>query len=172
MKKATEASPGFCLPVDTPLGCAVIRYRKDPTALTEIRLPRPGQSCKGMAREDDPPPAVLAAARELGRYFAGEEPRVDWDLLDFSGLTERMQAILRCCAEIPYGTVTSYGELARRAGMPGAARFAGNTMSRNPFPVFIPCHRVVHADGGLGGFSGGLDLKTKLLDLERSKAGR
>lgn len=167
MRKTGPDRPEFCLPVETRKGVALIRYRKDPVALTEVRLPRPGQGCGGAAREEKPPAAVASAAKELVRYFEGEKPRVDLSVLDFGGLSPAMVAVLRCCAEVPYGKVTSYGELARRAGFPRGARFAGNALSRNPFPVFIPCHRVLRSDGGMGGFTGGLDLKGMLLDLEK-----
>lgn len=164
-KKATGAEE-FCLPVETGKGTAFILYRRDPVRLTEVRLPREGRDCGAAVREDEPPAAVRRAAEQLAGYFAGKRPRVDWDILDFTGLTESMVAVLRCCAEIPWGQVTSYGELARRAGFGRGARFAGSVMARNPFPVFIPCHRVLRADGSLGGFGGGLELKEMLLDLE------
>ncbi|MFO8059039.1 MAG: methylated-DNA--[protein]-cysteine S-methyltransferase [Bacillota bacterium] len=67
---------------------------------------------------------------------------------------------------IPPGTVMSYGEVARRANSPRAARATGSAMASNPIPLFVPCHRVVRGDGTLGGFGGGLPLKVKLLQHE------
>ncbi len=69
---------------------------------------------------------------------------------------------------MPYGETRSYKWLAGEAGSPRAYRAVGQAMAKNPFPLVVPCHRVVASDGSLGGFSGGLDLKKALLDLERS----
>ena len=69
--------------------------------------------------------------------------------------------------EIPRGQTCSYAELAARAGRPGAARAVGQAMARNPWPIIVPCHRVVASDGGLGGYGGGLDMKERLLRLEQ-----
>ncbi len=69
---------------------------------------------------------------------------------------------------IPFGKTMSYGQIAERAGSPGAARAAGGACGRNPVPILIPCHRVVAGGGKLGGFGGGLDIKRALLELEKS----
>jgi methylated-DNA-[protein]-cysteine S-methyltransferase len=68
--------------------------------------------------------------------------------------------------QIPYGESTSYGEIARRIGEPGAARGVGVANARNPIAVIVPCHRVIGADGSLTGYGGGLERKRFLLDLE------
>ena len=68
--------------------------------------------------------------------------------------------------QIPYEETISYGELARRAGKEGAARAAGQALAANPVPLLVPCHRVICADGSLGGFAGGLEMKRRLLELE------
>ena len=72
--------------------------------------------------------------------------------------------------EIPYGSSSSYGEIAAEAGSPRGARAAGNALGANPIPIVIPCHRVLHAGGGLGGYGGGLDRKRFLLELEGTLA--
>jgi O-6-methylguanine DNA methyltransferase len=64
------------------------------------------------------------------------------------------------------GTTVSYGELASMSGIPGGARFIGNCMAKNRFPVLIPCHRVIKSDGSIGNFSGGVEVKEFLLDHE------
>jgi methylated-DNA-[protein]-cysteine S-methyltransferase len=69
--------------------------------------------------------------------------------------------------EIPYGETTSYGEIARRVGRPGAARAVGLANGQNPVAIIVPCHRVIGADGSLTGYGGGLDAKRVLLQLER-----
>ena len=68
---------------------------------------------------------------------------------------------------IPPGEVASYGEVARRVGVPKGARAVGQVLACNPVPLFVPCHRVIAADGSLGGFGGGLALKRRLLNHER-----
>ena len=74
--------------------------------------------------------------------------------------------VLFALLEIPYGHFVTYGELARRIGKPKASRAVGGALGANPLPIVLPCHRVVAGEGKLGGFTGGLDLKIKLLDLE------
>ena len=76
--------------------------------------------------------------------------------------------VLRCCRMIPYGKTLTYGQLAAKAGHPGAARAVGRCMAANRIPLVIPCHRVVSVGGGLGGYSavGGLRMKRRLLELE------
>ena len=76
--------------------------------------------------------------------------------------------MLRATAGVPFGEITTYGRMARAAGSPRAARAAGNALGSNPIPIVVPCHRVLHADGTLGGYSGGLDRKRILLALEGS----
>ena len=82
--------------------------------------------------------------------------------------TEFQRRIVQACRNIPYGATATYGQLASQAGSPNAARAVGNCMANNRIPLLIPCHRVVGANGELGGFSaaGGTDLKRRLLDME------
>lgn len=108
---------------------------------------------------------LRAAAAAVQMHFSGHAPRRCLPL-DLEGLPAFTAAVLRACSEVPWGKVVSYGELASRAGHPGAARAAGQVMRRNPLPPFVPCHRVVGADGSLTGFGGGLELKGRLLQLE------
>lgn len=109
-------------------------------------------------------PAFLAdAAAQLREYGAGI--RREFDLtLDPRG-SEFDRAVWAGLLEIPFGTTLSYGELAERVGRPGGAQAVGGAAGRNPLPVLIPCHRLLARDG-LGGFSGGLEAKRRLLGLE------
>lgn len=104
--------------------------------------------------------------RELDEYFEGHrtgfELQIDWELA--SG--EFSRRVLRVARRIPFGSVSTYSDMARRAGSPRAARAAGNALGSNPIPIVVPCHRVVHSGGGLGGYGGGLDKKRFLLTLE------
>jgi methylated-DNA-[protein]-cysteine S-methyltransferase len=99
-------------------------------------------------------------------YFSGN--RVDFpDKLDLSGATPFQRSVWQVARLIPYGQTRSYAWLAGQAGRPGAARALGQALGRNPLPIIIPCHRVLAGNGGLGGFSGGLEMKRFLLQLEK-----
>ncbi|MGC9220063.1 MAG: methylated-DNA--[protein]-cysteine S-methyltransferase [Solirubrobacteraceae bacterium] len=104
--------------------------------------------------------------RELDEFFAGRrrhfEVALDWSLVK-PGFT---LAVLRATRQIPFGQTVSYAEIAGRAGNRRAYRAAGSALGSNPLPIIIPCHRVVHSDGGLGGYTGGLPVKRALLTLE------
>jgi methylated-DNA-[protein]-cysteine S-methyltransferase len=103
--------------------------------------------------------------RELDEFFAGRrrafDTPIDWRLT--GGFTRR---VLRATARIPYGSVSTYRDVAGAAGSPRAFRAAGNALGANPIPIVIPCHRVLHTGGGLGGYTGGLDRKRTLLAIE------
>jgi methylated-DNA-[protein]-cysteine S-methyltransferase len=104
--------------------------------------------------------------RQLDLYFQG---RLKQFILKLAPQGTAFQFdVLRAIQEVPYGETVSYGELAQRIGRPKASRAVGAASARNPLPVVIPCHRVIGSDGSLVGFGGGLDIKRKLLDLERT----
>ncbi len=84
----------------------------------------------------------------------------------FVGGTPFHRAVWEAILSIPRGATISYAELAHRVGRPGAARAVGQAVGANPVPLLVPCHRVVDADGGLGGFGGGLPMKRALLEQE------
>jgi methylated-DNA-[protein]-cysteine S-methyltransferase len=107
------------------------------------------------------------AAGLLGRYFAGEQ--VSFALQVARGdYTPFQSAVYEAVESIPYGSVKSYGEIAKQIGRPGAARGVGTAMARNPLPIIIPCHRVVGVSGSLTGYSapGGVMSKQWLLRME------
>lgn len=112
-------------------------------------------------------PLAEEAARQIQEYLRGRRQHftlpVDWELM--SGFA---RLILEGCAQIAYGETISYAELARRAGHKRAARAAGQALGANLVPILVPCHRIICADGSLGGFSGGLETKRRLLELEGS----
>jgi methylated-DNA-[protein]-cysteine S-methyltransferase len=105
------------------------------------------------------------ARRELDAYFSGRlrhfTTPVDWSLT--RGFT---RGVLAATARVPYGETASYGEVAAEAGSPRAARAAGNALSANPIPIVVPCHRIIHGNGGIGGYTGGLERKRFLLRIE------
>lgn len=111
------------------------------------------------------PSRLVGAQQELGEYFAGRRDSfdlmVDWALI--AGFRRR---ILKVTANIPYGGVSTYQDVAGQAGQPKGARAAGQALGGNPIPVIIPCHRVLRSGGGMGGYAGGTDRKEFLLRLE------
>jgi methylated-DNA-[protein]-cysteine S-methyltransferase len=86
--------------------------------------------------------------------------------IDWEGMGSFQRQVLALAAEIPYGQVLTYGEIANKLGKPGAARAVGSALGTNPMPIVIPCHRVIRADGGLSGYIGGQGVKSFLLALE------
>ena len=158
-------------PLDTPIGrlwlaesdaglLAVVRAESADMLLREVARRR-----RAEMRLD--PDGVAEPMRQLRAYFAGN--RHGFDLaLDLAGMPAFHLAVYRAAMRIPYGTTTSYGELAAMAGSPRAVRAVGGAMARCPlFPV-VPCHRVIHADGSIGGWGPDPWIKRWLLDLERS----
>ena len=140
--------------VDSPLGPLTLEARDG--ALTALRWGR-------AAREDDSNLLARAAA-DLAAYFAGELR--DFDLPVAPEGTEHDRRVWRAMQAIPPGETRTYGEIARAIG--SAAQAVGNACGRNPIPIVIPCHRIVGANGALGGYSGQGGAKTKrfLLGLE------
>jgi methylated-DNA-[protein]-cysteine S-methyltransferase len=117
------------------------------------------------------PARLDGARRELDEYFDGR--RRDFEVaLDFalagSGFARR---VLEAAVRIPFGETSSYREVAGAAGSPNAYRAAGNALGANPLPIVVPCHRVLASTGGLGGYTGGLQRKRLLLDIEGVRPG-
>jgi methylated-DNA-[protein]-cysteine S-methyltransferase len=111
------------------------------------------------------PAALDTPRRQLDEYFAGArrsfELPLDWSLAGDFG-----RRVLDRTARIPYGQVSTYGEVARDIGSPRAARATGNALGANPIPIVVPCHRVVRSGGALGQYAGGAERKAQLLELE------
>jgi methylated-DNA-[protein]-cysteine S-methyltransferase len=103
--------------------------------------------------------------RELDEYFEGR--RLEFDLpLDWSLTHGFTQRVLRATAKVPYGQVSSYRQMATKAGNERAVRAAGNALGANPIPIVVPCHRILRTGGALGGYGGGPERKEFLLKLE------
>ena len=154
--KTTLDSPvGELTLVATDIGLRAVLWPNDEPK--RVRLPFPIIEASGNA-------ILRRTADQLREYFAGE--RTAFDLpLDLHG-TEFQQLAWRSLASIPYGQTSTYGEQANRIGRPKAVRAIGAANSRNPVSIVLPCHRVVGADGSLTGFTGGLDAKRRLLEIE------
>ncbi len=112
--------------------------------------------------------ALAPYLEELKEYFAGERRRFSIPL-DLRG-TEFQLKCWRALLDIPYGETRSYRDLAEAIGHPQAFRAVGMSNNRNPIAIIVPCHRIIAADGSLCGYGGGLDIKRKLLDLERAQS--
>ena len=145
--------------------------------LTQLCLPQRTQDAARRALEsgkrrldalnfDAPPAKARPYWDALIGYFEGRVK--DFSLpLDLEGATNFEMAVWETAQRIPYGETRSYGWIAEVMRRSGSARAVGGALGRNPLPIIIPCHRVVRADGSLGGFSAGLEWKRRLLDLER-----
>lgn len=141
-----------------------------PVGLVRVTLPQSSEQVAGRWL-GDLEGAALAPRRfedvieRFRDYFDGRG--VDFtDALDLSGATTFQRKVWRAARLIPYGETRSYAWVAAETGSPKAARAVGQALGKNPLPVIIPCHRVVAADGGIGGFSGGIKTKRFLLSLE------
>ena len=164
--------------VDTAFGYGAVAFSVDPFGLLEIKLPQADihALCQPFDelfwQIDNNHPKASAIAASLVRYFNGQPVDIPWPVMDLTRFTPSQQAVYRTVAKIPYGETVSYGQVARMAGIPRAARFVGTTMANNAYPVFIPCHRVIRSDGSPGGFGGGEPLKARMLALEAAEACR
>lgn len=148
--------------IATPIG--MIRITGDDLALASIRIePNSGAVSRGTAG------AVRAAADQLLGWFAGE--RRTFDLPLAPAATPRGAALRQGIVDISYGETDSYGDIARRIG--SAARAIGQACARNPFPIVVPCHRVLGSGGAIGHYSAGEGVATKrwLLEFERKAMG-
>lgn len=141
------------------------------TGLLRITLPRDSEREAGHLLGESLNRAVSSPHRfediieRLRAYFIGH--RVDFpDRLDFTLATPFQREVWQVARLITYGDTRSYSWIAGNIGKPKAARAVGQALGRNPFPIIVPCHRVLTADGGLGGFSGGIQMKKYLLSLE------
>ena len=158
----------------TPIGPVAILWTAgaDQPQVCRILLPRTGRTAMQLLHRIDPEATVAscaeidAVAASIRAMLAGEPVGFPLDLVALDSCPPFQQAVLRAAARIPRGQVRTYGEIAAQLGKPGAARAVGNALANNPFPLVVPCHRVVRAGGHLGGFGGGSAMKRALLALE------
>lgn len=133
-----------------------------PRGVARIRPGRPRADGPAAARR-----MAEQAQTELQEFFAGRRAFFTVPV-DLAGLPSFQGKVLRATAGIPFGESRSYGWLAERIGHPRAVRAVGTALGRNPVPFIVPCHRIVRADGSLGGYGLGLPMKRSLLLLERT----
>lgn len=132
---------------------------------TSIKMIQHMRSTYPSALPDDVP-VIRRVCRKMEDYLTGARINFALDILDQSCLYAFQKEVLWAERRIPYGRISTYGRLAIKVGRPRAARAVGTALARNPFPIIIPCHRTVKADGTLGGYQGGIELKRALLELE------
>ena len=153
------------LPIPTSAGQFIARYSEK--GLAGLSFPG-GKAPVAPKRSEGGriPKQILrwhrATSTALKSVLAGREPK-NFPPLDLFGGTPFQQNVWRALQKIPRGKTRSYGEIARRIDKPKAVRAVGGACGANPIPIFVPCHRVLAANGTLGGFSGGLNWKRKLL---------
>ena len=171
---------GYCL-FGTPLGSCGIAWSEDENAgvspavrllqlpeatpqLTESRIAR----TSGAGHPGTPPPRIAEVIEKVCAHLRGEAQDFLDVQLDLDGAAPFARRVYGAARKIPAGQTTTYGDLARAAGRPGAARAVGQALGKNPVALIIPCHRVLAAGGRIGGFSahGRLATKAKLLAVE------
>jgi methylated-DNA-[protein]-cysteine S-methyltransferase len=137
--------------------------------ITRVMLPQAVAGDDGI----EPPPEVAHAIDQISALLRGEPNDLLDVVLDMDGVPEFHRRVYELTRQILPGETTTYGELAAALGDPGAARAVGQALGRNPFPIVVPCHRVLAAGGKSGGFSapGGVTTKMRLLDIEGAAAG-
>jgi methylated-DNA-[protein]-cysteine S-methyltransferase len=146
--------------LDTPIG--TLRLCSNRSHLTAIEFPGQHGDAGGALQSSDE--VLTRCVKQLTEYFAGTRSRFDLPL--DAGGTDFQQSVWTALADIPYGELRSYRDIAISIGNPKAVRAVGAANGRNPIPIVVPCHRVIGSDGSLTGFAGGLPMKTKLLTLE------
>lgn len=158
--------------VDTPVGTLLLAATD--AGLVRVAYQREGfdgvletLAARLSPRILEAPRRLDTIAAELEEYFAGRRRAFDVPL-DFALSSGFRQAVQRSLPRIDYGHTRSYRDVAQLVGNPGAVRAVGTACATNPLPVVVPCHRVLRADGSLGGYIGGADAKSALLALERA----
>jgi methylated-DNA-[protein]-cysteine S-methyltransferase len=163
------ATPIYYAAIDSPVGRVLVAVstagvarlafgRNDSAFVRQLRQQLHAEVERSSTR-------LGAILEQLDAYFAGKR-RSFAVPIDAQLMTPFQQRVLDAAQKIPAGQSASYGDIARAIGQPKASRAVGQALGHNPIPIIIPCHRVVASDGGLGGYTGGLAIKRKLLALE------
>ena len=145
----------------SPVG--ILEIKADDKAITEVNILRTDP----VELQFSANPLIVETCKQFDEYFAGKRRNFDLPLSPQGG-TLFQQTVWKQLQEIPYGQTISYAQLAQAVNNPKACRAVGSANGKNPIPIIIPCHRVIASDGSLGGYSGGLDIKKQLLDLEKT----
>ena len=159
-RKIFKTTWGWMGVATTSRGVATVVLPKRSRRAVEEELSHTAWPANSQARRH-----LQMAQAALLRYLAGDSQALSL-ALDLPDSSSFRMKVCRTLHTIPYGRVRSYGWVARKLGQPRAARAVGAACGANPLPLVVPCHRVVAGDGSLGGFSGGLPVKKRLLRLE------
>ena len=173
-RPADTPSHAHCTMFDTNIGQCGVAW--SPAGLTRVQLPESNAAATEqrllqfgrMLWKSDLPAEIAAISAMLQRYCAGDREDFRGVTLDVAELSPFDARIYEALRMVTWGTTTSYGALAERIRAPGSAQAVGVAMSRNPWPIIVPCHRVLAASRRIGGFSahGGAETKFALLELE------
>jgi methylated-DNA-[protein]-cysteine S-methyltransferase len=162
---------------ETAIGACGIAW--GPQGIVGVQLPERSEAAAWArlarrfpeAQEGEPPAAVRPIVEAIVALIAGEPVDLSTSPLDMADVPDFHRRVYAVALAIQPGETLTYGEVARRIGEPGAAQAVGQALGKNPFPIIVPCHRVLAANGKTGGFSanGGVDTKLKLLSIERAR---
>ena len=168
LMQALDPSRVYCAWIDAPFGdvflartekglCRVSFRRSEDELLSDLerRSLLPEMAPEKLERE----------RRELAEYFGGKRRAFDVPV-DLRWGTDFQRRVLRATRRIPFGEAARYSDIARKIDKPKAQRAVGNALGSNPVPIVIPCHRVIASGGGIGGYTGGLDIKRTLMRIE------
>lgn len=168
---------GFCL-FETPIGLCGLAWNDQGLVGAQLPDAAPGASWARLRRrhpeavEADPPPPEhqRTVERILDLLNGGRDDLIDV-VLDYAVVSDFNRRVYEVARAVPPGETITYGEIAKAVGEPGAARVIGKAMGDNPWPIIVPCHRVLGADGKPGGFSspGGVETKARLLTIEKAR---
>jgi methylated-DNA-[protein]-cysteine S-methyltransferase len=152
-----------------------------PRGIVGLQLPEGSEEAtrKRIARRHSeavaatPPPTVEDAINAIGTLLSGEPVALGFVVFDLDGVPDFDRLVYAAARDIPFGRTLTYGEIATQIGQPGAARAVGKALGSNRFPIVVPCHRVLAADGKAGGFSahGGVETKMRILSIEKARRG-
>ena len=142
-------------------------FLSDPELKSEVKAL---ESFKHIKLESSP--SVELLGERIQRFLRGEHVSFELELLDFNKCYEVQKRVLTAEYGIPRGWVSTYKRIADKIGITNGSRVIGNALARNPFPIVIPCHRVIKSNGQLGGFQGGVKMKHKLLEMEGKEFSR
>lgn len=156
----------------TPIGEMAVVYHPQPFTVRAVVLPRTDRAhfaslveMYGASKTASHQKADVIKGKIID-YFNGKPIKPEWQWMDMSGLTRLQVSVLTATADIPYGELKSYKEVAAAIYRSRAYRFVGSTLAKNPFPILIPCHRVIRSDSSFGQFGGGAEMKRRLIEME------
>lgn len=162
----------------TPIGDCGVAWRGELIVATRLPDKTPEATIAGLvsrtaATKGEPGPAVRRVIEAMVALLEGEQTDLSFIACDFSGIDPFSLKVVGITRSIPAGATTTYGAIAQKLGDKQRAREVGQALGRNPFPVIVPCHRVVGANGRLTGFSaaGGIQTKLKMLAIEKARIG-